>query len=773
MKRHRGNLIILPCIFIFVFVAGLRLGSAVVGTTITATQFITDPETIISSKDGIFRLGFFSLGDSSNRYVGIWYNNIPGPTIVWVANRDHPLNDSTGVFKIASDGNLVVLDGQGKLCWTTDVTDIGSDQLVAELLDTGNLVLRESSPNYNYDEGRHFWQSFDHPTNTFLPGMQIGGNLRTGEKKTITSWKNDSNDPSKGDFTLELDPYVLPELVIKNRSWKKWRSGPWVEELFGSQHPMEEFLGMDHRGYFKLERDYPKGTIFLSLIYYEKAALSRIVLESDGNLVGKQWHEERRQWLVSWSSDIYNICGPFGIYMPYSKTCSCMRGFEPKFINEWEGGNWSGGCARRNELRCAIQSNKTGDKNSGGAMVNEADGFLEVKISNVPDNFHFSETMNDVQCRYKCLHNCSCIAHSYSNHILNTGCMWWTGDLIDARKTYGPVDFNLRIRVANSEFVDRHRVVHNNKEGSVKIIIITSVLIGILLTGVSSYFCWIFMGEQIHFCWVFMARQILSCLRWIGDQSGFIYCYFLYLIGKMKRGMRRSVELERKRRHRKKKKRNMRRSSVYSDDEYSHAREPSDTEMLIGENTELRLIDFKTLSVATNNFSEANMLGHGGFGPVYKGTLRDGLEEQEIAVKRLSKNSEQGSQEFKNEVLVVSKLQHRNLVRLLGCCTYREEKMLIYEYMPNKSLDAFLFDPKMRGLFDWKRRFEIILGIRRGILYLHRDSRLRVIHRDLKASNILLDDELNPKISDFGMARIFGGNERLQANTRKVAGTFP
>lgn len=159
----------------------------------------------------------------------------------------------------------------------------------------------------------------------------------------------------------------------------------------------------------------------------------------------------------------------------------------------------------------------------------------------------------------------------------------------------------------------------------------------------------------------------------------------------MKRGMRRSVELERKRRHRKKKKRNMRRSSVYSDDEYSHAREPSDTEMLIGENTELRLIDFKTLSVATNNFSEANMLGHGGFGPVYKGTLRDGLEEQEIAVKRLSKNSEQGSQEFKNEVLVVSKLQHRNLVRLLGCCTYREEKMLIYEYMPNKSLDAFLF----------------------------------------------------------------------------------
>ncbi|RZC82336.1 hypothetical protein C5167_045132 [Papaver somniferum] len=240
----------------------------------------------------------------------------------------------------------------------------------------------------------------------------------------------------------------------------------------------------------------------------------------------------------------------------------------------------------------------------------------------------------------------------------------------------------------------------------------------------------------------------------------------------MKRGMRKSVELERKRRYKKKKKRNMRRSLVYSDNDYSNGREPSDTEMLIEENAELKVIDFKTLAIATNDFSEANKLGQGGFGSVYKGTLRDGQEVQEIAVKRLSTSSEHGSQEFKNEVLVISKLQHRNLVRLLGCCTHEDEKILIYEYMPNKSLDTFLFDPRMRGLFDWKKRFEIILGIGRGILYLHRDSRLRVVHRDLKASNILLDEELNPKISDFGTARIFGGNERLQANTRKVAGTF-
>ncbi|KAJ0983615.1 hypothetical protein J5N97_011870 [Dioscorea zingiberensis] len=203
---------------------------------------------------------------------------------------------------------------------------------------------------------------------------------------------------------------------------------------------------------------------------------------------------------------------------------------------------------------------------------------------------------------------------------------------------------------------------------------------------------------------------------------------------------------------------------------------------------ELLLFDFGTIVSATENFSADNKLGQGGFGPVYKindehltvksrlnseqGMLGDG---QEIAVKRLAKRSVQGLVEFKNEVVLIAKLQHRNLVRLLGCCIQGEERLLIYEYMPNKSLDFFLFrscsrKPKEERL-DWQTRFKIIMGIARGLLYLHHDSRLRVIHRDLKASNILLDKDMNPKISDFGMARIFGGDE-VEGNTRKVVGTY-
>ncbi|XP_078158347.1 cysteine-rich receptor-like protein kinase 15 isoform X2 [Carex rostrata] len=179
------------------------------------------------------------------------------------------------------------------------------------------------------------------------------------------------------------------------------------------------------------------------------------------------------------------------------------------------------------------------------------------------------------------------------------------------------------------------------------------------------------------------------------------------------------------------------------------------------------LFDFNEIANATSNFALDNKLGEGGFGPVYKGVLQDGLE---IAVKRLSTYSGQGLVEFNNEIQLIAKLQHRNLVRLVGWCIQGEEKILIYEFMPNKSLDYFIFDETRRVLLNWERRFEIIEGIGQGLLYLHKHSRLRIVHRDLKASNVLLDAEMNPKISDFGLARIFGPKE-LQANTNRVVGT--
>ncbi|CAJ2651405.1 cysteine-rich receptor-like protein kinase 10 [Trifolium pratense] len=178
--------------------------------------------------------------------------------------------------------------------------------------------------------------------------------------------------------------------------------------------------------------------------------------------------------------------------------------------------------------------------------------------------------------------------------------------------------------------------------------------------------------------------------------------------------------------------------------------------------------DFNMIRLATNKFSDDNKIGEGGFGDVYKGMFPNGFE---IAVKRLIRNSSQGALEFKNEVLLIAKLQHRNLVRLLGFCIQRNEKILIYEYMHNKSLDYYLFSPENHKKLTWHARYKIIRGIARGILYLHEDSHLKIIHCDLKPSNILLDDKMNAKISDFGLARIVA-IDQMQGNTSIIAGTY-
>ncbi|KAL6890285.1 hypothetical protein ACP4OV_009048 [Aristida adscensionis] len=194
-----------------------------------------------------------------------------------------------------------------------------------------------------------------------------------------------------------------------------------------------------------------------------------------------------------------------------------------------------------------------------------------------------------------------------------------------------------------------------------------------------------------------------------------------------------------------------------------YSTEAEDMEMV-----ESLMMNVSTLRAATGDFAESNKLGKGGFGVVYKGVLPDG---DEIAVKRLSKSSTQGAQELKNELALVAKLKHKNLVKLVGVCLEQQERLIVYEFVRNRSLDLFLFGSEQSGKLDWEQRYKIIYGIARGLQYLHEDSQLKVVHRDLKASNILLDDSMNPKISDFGIARIFG-RDQTQAITNHIIGTY-
>jgi hypothetical protein len=192
---------------------GLQFVSA--KDTITAAKFISDPETITSS-GGDFNLGFFSPPNSTFRYIGIWYAEISVSTVIWVANRNNPLKSSSGILTISEDGNLVVLDGQNKVLWSSNLTNsvVNSSAL---LLDSGNLVLQGNTT------GTFLWESFQHPSDTFMENMKISINVTSGEKVQLTSWKNPS-DPSIGNFSAGIEVHNLPEFFIWNGRSTYWRS---------------------------------------------------------------------------------------------------------------------------------------------------------------------------------------------------------------------------------------------------------------------------------------------------------------------------------------------------------------------------------------------------------------------------------------------------------------------------------------------------------------------------------------------------------------------
>ncbi|CBI35387.3 unnamed protein product, partial [Vitis vinifera] len=336
----------------------------------------------------------------------------------------------------------------------------------------------------------------------------------------------------------------------------------------------------------------------------------------------------------------------------------------------------------------------------------ERDQFYRVSNVRLPDYPLTLPTSGAMQCESDCLNNCSCSAYSYYMEK----CTVWGGDLLNLQQlsddNSNGQDFYLKL--AASELSGKGNKISSSK-----------------------WKVWLIVTLAISVTSAFVIWGIRRRLRRKGEN--------LLLF-------------------------DLSNSSVDTNYELSET-----SKLWSGEKKEvdLPMFSFASVSAATNNFSIENKLGEGGFGPVYKGKSQKGYE---VAVKRLSKRSGQGWEELKNEVMLIAKLQHKNLVKLFGYCIEKDEKILIYEYMPNKSLDFFLFDPTKHGILNWKTRVHIIKGVAQGLLYLHQYSRLRIIHRDLKASNILLDKDMNPQISDFGMARIFGGNESKATN--HIVGTY-
>ncbi|XP_071696934.1 G-type lectin S-receptor-like serine/threonine-protein kinase At4g27290 isoform X2 [Rutidosis leptorrhynchoides] len=630
--------------------------------TLTINQTLKDGETIVSANES-FELGFFSPSNNTvNRYLGIWYKRPATGPVIWVANRETPISNKSGELTLSPRGLLELrYSTTNRTIWSSDLTR-NTGNVVAQLLDNSNFVILDSQ----YGHENYIWQSFDYPTDTVMPDMKFGRNLKRGVVTSYTSWKSDE-DPSQGKYTVYMDFNGLAQIFHNIGDDIQYRAGSWNGlQYSGSTNNQPNLI---YRNWFT----YDENEISAVYVLQNKSVLTRVTISPQGNMEQWYWINRTQGWFVyasflEDSCDRYALCGVYGSCdIEQSPNCGCLRGFTPKRPDHWNIADWTSGCQREIGLDCRVR-----------------EGFGKYSFMKLPDTRKawFDRNMTLQKCKVKCTNECNCTAYATLNIKLGSGCVLWYSELIDMRiLPDNGQDIFIRMSATESE---------KDKIGSRRKKIVWAIAIPVALGLVSA----------VGICILIL---------------------------------------------------NKKKTAKVMEADIFH----------------LPLFSFSILLTATDNFSEENKLGEGGFGPVYKGFLEDG---QEVAVKRLSRCSNQGVEEFKNEILFISKLQHRNLVKILGYCIQREERLLVYEYMPNKGLDLYIYKDKSKNL-DWPQLFNIINGIARGLLYLHQDSQLRIIHRDLKAANILLDREMNPKISDFGTARTFIKDD-AKTTTKRLVGTY-
>ncbi|GFP89944.1 g-type lectin s-receptor-like serine/threonine-protein kinase at4g27290 [Phtheirospermum japonicum] len=435
--------------------------------TLLPNQTLVVGQTLISQNQ-IFELGFFSPGKSQNWYLGIWYKSTPG-VCVWVANRINPITDSQAVFlAIADCGALVISTAGSIIIWSANSSGVASNP-VLQLLDTGNLVLLEDSLQSNY-----VWQSFDYPTDTWLPGMKMVHDIDAGLDKYLTSWRN-PDDPSPGDYVVRIENHGLPEMVTYKGSMKRFRSGTWNGLHFSGVLPFPLRI-------FKAEFVFEEERLISVSEVYDSSVISRLTLETRSGMLERYTMNARRdKWNHVFTSHIdscdqYGQCGPNGICrIDKPLKCECFKGFAPKFQQEWDFQDWSDGCTRIRPLNCE-----------------SGDGFLEIKQVKYPDMLEYwlNTSTSLEECRDECLRNCNCTA--YANPYVDNGgrgCLLWFGDLIDTREhppAHGKQNIYIRLPASELDHSADLQKEEEDKKWPRKLIIVSAscgILVSALVNG--------------------------------------------------------------------------------------------------------------------------------------------------------------------------------------------------------------------------------------------------------------------------------------------------
>ncbi|KAM1004049.1 hypothetical protein ACFX2C_004289 [Malus domestica] len=619
------------------------------------------------SASGSFTLKFDELGGSDNILLAILRVRSK-VNRAWIANRDTPFSstssplltlDFNNVLKITrQDGDPVVLSAAPSINDT-------SISVVATLLDSGNFVLQEVN-SASGSTIRIWWQSFDYPLDTFLPGMKLGVDRRNGLYWSLSSWGSKNNPMPPGPYSLFWDTNGH-QLNIKRNGVVYWTSGVFADGRFEFIFP-----------------DVSKQRYNFTIVSNQDEDYLTYTSLNDPS-------DSEPEWVLFTRGALFE----FGASVAIIEAQTC------------DGYNVIGGCVRRDRpIGCIGEA---------GDDFQLKKGYFKVINSSTsrPPNWIGSGSED---CKVTCWRDCDCLGFDFpsGNPSTGAGCRFWSVDCAFIEDFTANTSFVLPSATQLPQPADSPRagkIAHK------------WLWIGISIAAALLVMVFCFLGYRLRRIYMVSAGKNWTTIR---------------------RKLLNFMESKRPIGH-----------VVGNQNDQENMKYPN-----------LSVFTYGSVLEATRNFSEENKLGQGGFGPVYWGKLTTG---QEVAVKRLSRCSGQGTEEFKNELILIYELQHTNLVRLFGFCIHEDERMLIYEYMPNKSLDYFLFDSIRRRQLDWKSRFNIIEGITQGMLYLHKYSRTKVIHRDLKAGNILLDKNMNPKIADFGMARIF--TQELQANTMRIVGT--
>lgn len=639
------------------------------------TLLVDKENDFLISPNGTFSSGFYKVGTDAYCF-SIWFTESLNKTVVWMANRDRPVNGKRSKLSLHKNGNLVLTDAVGSIVWSTNTYSQGP--LQAQLLETGNLIL--------INKGNEFiWESFNFPTDTLLPMQSLVKNT------TLVSNRSPGTYLS-GFYKFKFDDNNVLNLIYNGPIYSSVYWPSTAVPIFNSgrtPYNSTRVAFFNEKGRFKSSDNWKFNATDFGL-----GPKRRLTLDYDGIVRLYSLDERTGGWLITWLPGgldaclVHGLCGPNSIcsYNPLT-TCSCLFGFDRN-----DPSDWSKGCSPRFNLSC--------DPFEMGLIEFPYTDYYGYDLNSYGKGVSFEA------CRTACLNNCRCLGFVYSfngegecfpKSILLNGFQMSTS----VRRAYIKVPKGMELEkgrvekavlnCSNSEIFlsgDRTGEEHNSKNWSIRYLMIFVGLVAII-----EIIC-IILGW-----WYVFRKHANEELEKMG--------YIILAVG-------------------------------------------------------FKRFTFAELKKATRNFKYE--IGKGGFGTVYKGILDD---DRVVAVKRLE-GILQGESEFWAEVGIIGKLNHKNLVKMRGFCAEGEHKLLVYEYMENGSLDKFLFKDSSRTL-DLEQRCNIALGTAKALAYIHEECLEWVLHCDVKPQNILLDDDLEPKVTDFGMSNLF--KENHEAGFSRVRGT--